>query len=173
MFLTNLLRCRDPAIWTAAARAVYEGLPFYDQYPKRLQTIGFPTSETIAANTVVADTNTILLDFLAKIEAFLGTRATALNYRALWDQTKPDSSLPPLSILLNRTYPTIISKEQTRNVRDPFYADYAAAYHGRLPFVDPVPLVSRHYILYTEDVPFEDNSTTNPMLHNEGSLGIR
>jgi hypothetical protein len=25
-------------------------------------------------------------------------------------------------------------------VRDPFYADYAAAHDGRLPFVDPVPL---------------------------------
>ena len=107
---------------------------------------------------MIAETNTVLLAFLAKIEAFLGTNATALNYTAMWDQTKPDSNLPPLSILLNRTYPTIISKEQTKNVRDPFYADYAAVHDGRLPFVDPVPLVSRHCILHTKDVPFEDIS---------------
>jgi hypothetical protein len=132
---------------------MYEGLPFYDQYPKRLRTIGFPTSETVAANAVAAESNTVL-----RIEAFLGTNATALNYTAMWDQTKPDSNLLPLSILLNRTYPTLISKEQTKNVRNPFYADYAAVHDGRLPFVDPVPLVSRHCILYTKDVPFEHDS---------------
>jgi hypothetical protein len=42
--------------------------------------------------------------------------------------------------LLNITYPLLISQEQTKLVRDPFYADYAAAHEGRLPFVDPVPL---------------------------------
>ena len=99
----------------------------------------------------------MILAFLAKIEAFLGTNATALNYTAMWDQTKPDSNLPPLSILLNRTYPTIISKEQTKNVRDPFYADYAAVHDGRLPFVDPVPLVGTcKCVIQTQDMPFED-----------------
>ena len=135
-------RTRDPAIWTAAAKAVYEGLPFFNQYPKKLQTIGFPTSETVPATAVIAESNAVLLAFLAKLEAFLGTEATTLNYTLLWDQTKPDASLPPLSVLLNRTYPTLISKEETKNVRNPFYADYAAVHDGRLPFVDPVPLVS-------------------------------
>lgn len=59
----------------------------------------------------------------------------------MWDETKPNASLPPLSIFLNRTYPTLISKEETKNVRDPFCADYAAIHDGRLPFVNPVPLV--------------------------------
>ena len=88
----------------------------------------------------------MLLAFVAKLGAFLGTNATALNYTAMWDQTKPDSNLPPLSILLNTTYPTIITKEQTKRVRDPFYADYAARHDGRRPFVDPVPLVSSNGI---------------------------
>ncbi|KAL9044685.1 MAG: hypothetical protein Q9214_002193 [Letrouitia sp. 1 TL-2023] len=131
----------DPAIWTATAKAAYEGLQFYDKYPKTLRTIGFPTPETVATDSTVAQANRILLAFLVKLEAFLGTNATALNYTALWDQTKPDPNLPSLSILLNRTYPTTITKEQTKNVRNPFYADYGAVHDGRLPFVDPVPLV--------------------------------
>lgn len=85
----------------------------------------------------------IVLNFLAKLEGFLATNATALNYTALWEKTKPDPNLPSLAILLNRTYPTLISKEETKNVRDPFYADYAAVHDGRRPFIDPVPLVSR------------------------------
>ena len=142
MRLTNLLRCRDPTIWIAAAKVMYVGLPFFDQYPKKLQTIGFPTSAADDADAMATGANAVLLAFLVKVEAFLGTNATALNYTAMWDQTKPDPSLPPLEILLNRTYPTLITKEQTKNVRDPFYADYAKVHDGRRPFVDPVPLVS-------------------------------
>lgn len=44
-------------------------------------------------------------------------------------------------MLLNITYPILISKEQTKLVRKPFYADYAAVHDGRIPFVDPAPLV--------------------------------
>lgn len=139
----NSLRCRDPAIWTATARVAYEGIQLYDKYPKTLRTIGFPTPETVTTDSTVAQTIEVLLAFLVKLEDFLGTNATALNYTALWDQTKPDPNLPSLPILLNRTYPTLIAKEQTKNVRDPFYADYGAVHDGRLPFVDPVPLVSR------------------------------
>ena len=46
-----------------------------------------------------------------------------------------------MDALLNITYPILIAKEQTRLLRDPFYAAYGAAYDGRRPFVDPVPLV--------------------------------
>ena len=106
-----------------------------------LRTINFPVSGQEAADATVTEANAILLTFLAKFEAFLGLKSTSLNYTSLWDQTKPDPALPPLSILLNRTYATLISKEQTKNERDPFYADYAAVHDGRLPFVDPVPRV--------------------------------
>ncbi|KAL8865451.1 MAG: hypothetical protein Q9198_009316, partial [Flavoplaca austrocitrina] len=34
---------------------------------------------------------------------------------------------------------------QTRLVRDPFYAAYAAVHDGRLPFIDPVPLIRWAY----------------------------
>ncbi|KAL8933429.1 MAG: hypothetical protein Q9216_006364 [Gyalolechia sp. 2 TL-2023] len=116
-----------------------DALTFFPQFPPKLQTIGFPVPGTPASDSTEEEANTILLAFLAKLEAFLSLRSSPLNYTALWDDVKPDPALPPLSILLNRTYPTLISKEQTKNVRDPFYADYAAVHDGRLPFVDPVP----------------------------------
>ncbi|KAL8833592.1 MAG: hypothetical protein Q9170_004175 [Blastenia crenularia] len=132
---------RDPSIWTAAAKVMYEdALTFFPQFPPKLQTIGFPFPGAVASDSTEAQANAILLAFLAKLEAFLNLRSSPLNYTALWNQVKPDP-LPPLSILLNRTYPTLISKEQTKNVRYQFYADYAAIHNGRLPFIDPVPRV--------------------------------
>ncbi|KAL9627837.1 MAG: hypothetical protein Q9204_006297, partial [Flavoplaca sp. TL-2023a] len=130
---------RDPAIWTAASSVMYQdALTFFQQSPPRLQTIGFPTPGTTAADSAEAEANVILLAFLAKIESFLSLKSEPVNYTALWDCVK-DPALPSLEILLNRTYPTLISKEQTKNVRDPFFADYAAINDGRVPFIDPVP----------------------------------
>ena len=83
----------------------------------------------------------MLLNFLAQLEEYLSVNATALNYTALWDQTKPDPGLPSIPIFLNSTYIELISFEQTMLVRDPFFADYASVHDGRKPFVDPVPLV--------------------------------
>ncbi len=118
-----------------------DALPFFPQFPPKLQTINFPLPNTTASDSTKAEANAILLAFLSKIEAFLKLKASPVNYTALWDQVKPNATLPPLSVLLNRTYPTLISKEQTKNVRDPFFADYAAMNDGRTPFVDPVPKV--------------------------------
>ncbi|KAL6718553.1 hypothetical protein ACLMJK_004645 [Lecanora helva] len=137
---------RDPIIWTAAAKVLYQdALPFFTDFPKKLQTIGFPNPGDVASDPTVVDSNAVLLEFLGKLEGFLQTNSSALNYTAMWDQTKPNGSLPSLAILLNTTYPTLISKEQTKNVRDPFYADYAAVHDGRRPFVDPVPLARWAY----------------------------
>jgi hypothetical protein len=47
--------------------------------------------------------------------------------------------------MLNTTYPTLIGQRQSKLVRDPFYADYARLHSGRLPFVNPVPLVRWGY----------------------------
>lgn len=139
------LRTRDPIIWAAAGKVLYESLSFsYKKYPKKLQTINFPTRSQGSSDPVQAQNDAIVLDFLAKLEGFLSTKATPLNYTKLWDENKPDPKLDSLDVFLNRTYPTFISKEQTKNVRDPFYADYAKRYDGRRPFVDPVPLVRAH-----------------------------
>ncbi|KAL8865738.1 MAG: hypothetical protein Q9174_006725, partial [Haloplaca sp. 1 TL-2023] len=68
-----------------------------------------------------------------------------LNLTSSWSATKPSSAPATLQELLNTTYPILISKQQTRLVRDPFYAAYAGVHDGRLPFVDPAPLVRWAY----------------------------
>lgn len=127
---------RDPVIWTAAAKVLYPTLTSYTTYPKKIQTIGFPE------NASAGGSDAVVLDFLSKLQDFLGATTTKLVPEALWNETKPvgvgDASLIEL---LNTTYPVIISKQQTRLVRDPFFADYAAVHDGRRPFVDPAPLV--------------------------------
>ncbi len=125
---------RDPAIWSAAAGALYDDLRLYSSYPKTLYTVEFPTSADREADAV-------LLSFLSRLEIFLSTSATALNISTLWASTKPEGVDASLDDLLNITYPVLISKEQTMLVRDPFYAAYGAKHDGRRPFVDPSPLV--------------------------------
>jgi hypothetical protein len=123
---------RDPFIWSAAAKVLYgDNITFTDSYPSEIVTIGFPTE----AET---DGDQILLDFVSSLSSMLSANATAYNITAEWAAT--GTSNVPLARLLNITYPLLISQEQTRLVRDPFYAEYAAQHDGRLPFVDPVPL---------------------------------
>lgn len=127
---------RDPVIWKAAAKVLYPTLTSYTTYPKKIQTIGFPE------NASAGGSDAVVLDFLSKLEDFLGATTTELDYDALWNDTKPvEAGDASLIELLNTTYPVIISKQQTRLVRDPFFADYAAVHDGRRPFVDPAPLV--------------------------------
>ncbi|KAL9100611.1 MAG: hypothetical protein Q9163_004027 [Psora crenata] len=125
---------RDPNIWSAAAKALYGDLLIYSGYPKKLYTLGFPTSGT-------DDADSLLLSFLTKLEGFLSANTTALNLTTAWSSGKPASAPASLDELLNITYPILISKEQTMLVRDPFYAQYAAAHDGRRPFVNPAPLI--------------------------------
>ena len=126
--------CRDPTLWATAGKVLYSGLEFYTEYPKKIQTIDFPTS---------ADTESdgLVLSFLSKLEMFLSASTTALNQSALWAATHPDGVSASLDSFLNITYPILIAKEQIELVRDPFYDQYAAVHDGRKPFVDPAPLV--------------------------------
>ncbi|KAL9054841.1 MAG: hypothetical protein Q9206_003378 [Seirophora lacunosa] len=127
--------CRDPTIWKAAGIALYANLPFYTDYPTAIQTINFPTSATSEASNLT-------LSFLSRLQAFLNAKApTPLNLTTSWAASKPASAPSSLTALLDLTYPVLISKQQTRLVRDPFFAAYAAVYDGRKPFVDPAPLV--------------------------------
>ncbi|KAL8700263.1 MAG: hypothetical protein Q9201_005534, partial [Fulgogasparrea decipioides] len=127
--------CRDPTIWKAAGIALYANLPFHNQYPQKIQTLNFPTTATDEASSLI-------LSFLFHLQSFLNaTKTTALNLTTSWTASKPASAPASLFSLLNITYPILISKEQTRLVRDPFFAAYAAVHDGRKPFVDPAPLV--------------------------------
>ncbi|KAJ4290080.1 hypothetical protein N0V88_006586 [Collariella sp. IMI 366227] len=130
---------RDPYIWEAANAALY-GKSYTSlakkkpKYPKKIYTMGFPTNtDTPAAK--------LLVDFANALAKFVAGNVTTLNLSTEWSATKPaDAGDITLSTLLNTTYATIIAKEQTPLIRDPFYRDYAAAHAGRRPFINPVPL---------------------------------
>ncbi|KAF2758352.1 amidase signature enzyme [Pseudovirgaria hyperparasitica] len=128
------LLTRDPKIWSAAAKALYkENVTFTSLYPSNLLTLDFPPSNS------TDDYSLTYLRFLSKLSRFLGgARVSAFDIATSWAVDNPSSA--PLSELLNTTYALMIAKEQTRLVRDPFYADYAIGHGGREPFVDPVPI---------------------------------
>lgn len=127
------LLARDPLIWKVAAEAVYQSnLTFSSSYPKRITTLGWPTSSDTVADQ-------LLIDFLVNVTSFLKANASIFNMTTAWIEDKPE--LEPLETFLNITYPILITQQQMPLVRDPFYRDYAAKYDGRRPFVDPVPLV--------------------------------
>ncbi|KAJ0339566.1 hypothetical protein COL922a_004295 [Colletotrichum nupharicola] len=129
---------RDPCIWDAAQKALYrENYTSFAAaevvYPKTVYTLGFPSDDTPAGQ--------MLNKFAAGLAAFLDTNVTEFNLTEAWASSGPES-VKGLSLteVLGATYATLITKEQTALVRDPFYADYAAAHDGRRPFVNPVPL---------------------------------
>ncbi|KAL8653536.1 MAG: hypothetical protein Q9226_003809 [Calogaya cf. arnoldii] len=131
--------CRDPTIWKAAGVALYADLLFYSTYPQTIQTINFPENASTEASNAA-------LVFLSKLQTFLDAKTTtALNLTTSWTASKPAGAPATLIGLLNTTYATLVTKQQTRLVRDPFFAAYAAVHDGRRPFVDPVPLVRWAY----------------------------
>ena len=126
---------RDPGLWRTAAGALYQSnISFTNVYPQKILLDGFPTN-------VSSDGDAVLLAFVSALVKFLGGAASAYDVEADWSANTPVGADPDLSTFLNITYPIIISQEQTTLVRDPFYTDYGAAHEGRLPFVDPAPLV--------------------------------
>lgn len=126
---------RDPFLWAEAAQALYlSNVTISHTYPKQIKAYEFPTNATMPGDQ-------LLIDFLGNVSSFLDATVTQYSLEADWNATHPAGSDPSIDDLLNLTYPIIISQEQTKLVRAPFYADYAAAHDGRRPFVDPAPLV--------------------------------
>ncbi|KAF6821087.1 glutamyl-tRNA amidotransferase [Colletotrichum sojae] len=132
---------RDPVVWDAVNKALYrDNYTSFDEgtkvaYPKTLYTLGFPAG---GQDFPAGD---MLNKFVQDLAGFLGTEATEFNLTEAWATSGPEGVRDmSLTDVLGKTYATLITKEQTALVRDPFYADYAAAYNGRRPFVNPVPL---------------------------------
>lgn len=126
------LLARNPHVWMEAAKAMYgPNISFTNSYPTSIRTIDWPTDVEDGAGQ-------IYVDFLGNVTKFLKAKATAYNITASFDAANAD--VAPLTSFLNLTYALLITKQQAELVRKPFYADYAAKYDGRLPFVDPAPL---------------------------------
>ncbi|KEY65841.1 hypothetical protein S7711_05847 [Stachybotrys chartarum IBT 7711] len=128
---------RDPQIWDAANKAMYGA-----NYTSYTSSVKYPTkilTMSLGGNSAAAR---MMTDFANALAAFVGADGLeTFNINSAWNETGPEEvSGVSLSDLLGLTYATLITKEQIELVREPFYADYAAAYDGRRPFVNPVPL---------------------------------
>jgi hypothetical protein len=131
------LLTKDPILWATAAKAMYgDNITFTNNYPSSILAIDWPT-------TAVKPGDQLLIDFLATVSRFISANVTALNLTESWSATGPVKM--PYTDLLNLTYPILISQNEIKNLRDPFYRDYGAAHDGRLPAIDPVPLLRWAY----------------------------
>jgi hypothetical protein len=124
---------RHATLWKTAAQALYRSsLTIYTAFPTKIHTVGFPTIASSEAESV-------LLDFLAKLQTFLSANVSTLNYTALWSTTGPVPT--DITTYLSDIYPTLIAQQQYKLVAEPFFADYAAKNGGRRPFVNPNPIL--------------------------------
>lgn len=125
---------RDPLLWATASEVLYgSNISIIHNYPSEILTVGFPTNAT-------TDGDALLINFLANLTSFLSANVSNFNITASWADSTPANASSNIRSYLNLTYPIIIGQEQTNLVRNPFFADYAAAHDGRVPFVDPAPL---------------------------------
>ncbi|EMD61569.1 hypothetical protein COCSADRAFT_123388 [Bipolaris sorokiniana ND90Pr] len=131
------LIARDPLLLQYAATEIY-GLSrnsFHDFLPTQLLVEPFPAG--------LSNETTMIIDrFLDAMKNVLGIKKTDwFNVTTAWQQSRPQSAPMDIQSLLGNVYATIIGQRQTELVRDPFYAKYASMHDGRLPAVNPVPLV--------------------------------
>jgi len=128
------LLTRDPYLWATAAEVMYrDNITFTSVHPARILASGFPTNVTDPGDQ-------LLIDFIDRVTALFETNITDYNITAEWSIARPGGVNASLASYMNHTYPIIISQQQARLVRDPFYSDYAAVYDDRKPFVNPAAL---------------------------------
>ncbi|CAG9988783.1 unnamed protein product [Clonostachys byssicola] len=129
---------RDPMVWDVANAALYLSnyTSFADRsprYPKTLYVMDLSSNNNSATQ--------MRWKFVSDLATFLNTSITVLDLEKEWASSDPTQGrAQSLSEFLNLTYAALITKDQTKLLRDPFYEDYAAAHDGRRPFVNPVPL---------------------------------
>lgn len=129
---------RDPALRRAAAKVLYAGATDlrtnYTSYPRQIETFGLPDPD--ASNLTGLDIQ--ILNFTDKLASYLSATTSTLDYDARWTASNPANTSASLSDFVGYTWLALSAKEQIRLVRERFFADYAAKYNGRAPFVNPV-----------------------------------
>ncbi|KAM0443297.1 hypothetical protein ACHAQK_003660 [Fusarium lateritium] len=125
---------RDPTLWDAANRAMFKGnytslVGKTFKYPNEVFAMGFPNKTT--------PTGRILHEFADRLGRFLDVKVKDFDLFEAWNDTRPAEIVDDIEIFTNLTYSVLISKEQIPLVREPFFADYAAANENRKPFLDP------------------------------------
>lgn len=114
---------RDPLVWDVANAALYLSnyTSFADRsprYPKTLYVMDLSSNNNSATQ--------MRWKFASDLASFLNTSIRALDLEKEWTLSGPTQGrTQSLSEFLNLTYAALITKEQTKLVRDPFYKDYA------------------------------------------------
>jgi hypothetical protein len=128
---------RDPILLREAATELYALArnESQDPLPTQLLIENFPTGLT-------NETTKVLSEFITQLKGVLGIEKTDwFNITTTWQESRPLSAPKGLQALLGNAYSTLIGQRQSALVRDHFYAKYGLLHDGRLPAVDPVPLV--------------------------------
>jgi Asp-tRNA(Asn)/Glu-tRNA(Gln) amidotransferase A subunit family amidase len=74
---TSGFLCRDANLWKTAAHVLYgDNITAVTDFPKKLYTTGFPSNASNEAEGV-------LLNFLEKLEGFLGVTSSVLDYDSI------------------------------------------------------------------------------------------
>ncbi|RKK08566.1 hypothetical protein BFJ66_g10760 [Fusarium oxysporum f. sp. cepae] len=125
---------RDIEIWSTACRVMYSNLTAnYTRYPKRVLTYDLPS----AKDPDISDSDRVIVQFVGRLVKFLSADLSTFNHTEEWSRSHPAGTPSDLQELVGSTWAVISAKQQSRLVRDPFFKDYAAAYDGRVPFVNP------------------------------------
>ncbi|KAM5363165.1 hypothetical protein ACJA88_013686 [Fusarium oxysporum] len=125
---------RDIEIWSTACRVMYSNLTAnYTRYPKRVLTYDLPS----AKDTDISDSDRVIVQFVDRLAKFLSADLATFNHTEEWSRSHPAGTPSDLQELVGSAWAVISAKQQTLLVRDPFFKDYAAAYDGRVPFVNP------------------------------------
>ncbi|KAJ9415687.1 E1-E2 ATPase-domain-containing protein [Fusarium oxysporum] len=121
-------------IWSTACRVMYSNLTAnYTRYPKRVLTYDLPS----AKDPDISDSDRVIVQFVGRLVKFLSADLSTFNHTEEWSRSHPAGTPSDLQELVGSTWAVISAKQQSRLVRDPFFKDYAAAYDGRVPFVNP------------------------------------
>ncbi|KAF5626330.1 D-mandelate dehydrogenase [Fusarium sp. NRRL 25303] len=125
---------RDAEIWATACKDMYSSLTTnYTRYPKRVLTYDLPSTK----DTGLSDSDRVVVQFVDRLVEFLSADLSTFNHTEEWSRSHPAGTPSDLQEFVGTTWAVISAKQQTRLVRDSFFKDYAAAYDGRVPFVNP------------------------------------
>ncbi|KAI6084503.1 amidase signature enzyme [Hypoxylon rubiginosum] len=125
---------RSASLWAKATQAWYPNMTSnYTSHPSVIHRSKWLTP------VMTPEARTVVDDWVAQVEAFLGVNATEVDVPSQWAATHGDAP-ENLAEMLNLTYGVYITHDQWKLLGEPFFADYAAAHGGRKPFVNPGPL---------------------------------
>ncbi|KAI9929447.1 hypothetical protein ASPWEDRAFT_41342 [Aspergillus wentii DTO 134E9] len=124
---------RNAALWSKAAAAWYPN--FNRSYPSLPQKLYL--SRTAWDDEITPEANEVLENFVQQLEKFLDVNRTVVDVKEHWSTTHNSQDI---NTLLNTTYGFLTSVGQYNNLAKSFFADYAAKYDGRRPFINPNPL---------------------------------